>query len=83
MWDDGSLSIYDIDTKNIIEIEYSVKHYPERGGHCGINDGKISILQMRVYNNIVVDYNKGWILPPDKKNKAVMNAYNQLLAKFN
>lgn len=62
MWTKGSIDGYD----------YTVKHY-EIGSEFGINEGRISKLDIRKDGRIVVNYDRGWdIEPTDEQAKAVL-----------
>lgn len=68
-------------TKGTIDgFDYCIKHY-EEGSIYGINEGRISKLEMRKGGCIVANYDRGWDIEP--KGKTVLSTYEKLLAKFN
>lgn len=68
-------------TKGTIDgFTYCVKHF-EEGSPFGINEGRISKLDMRKDDRIVVNYDRGWDIKP--KGKAVQAAYQKILDQFN
>ena len=80
MWHEGSISIPDND--NTIIAHYYVKSF-DKGSEYGINGGRISKLQIRINNEIVVNYDRGWDVEPDINNQVVMVAYYICLKDYN
>ncbi len=76
MWSEGT-----IETKGV-KVFYQVKHY-DVGSEFGIEGSKISKLAMTVDGEIVAHYERGWDIRPDKNIPAVMNAYREILKKYN
>lgn len=70
MWTKGTINGFD----------YCIKHY-EEGSIYGINEGRISKLEMRKNGRIVANYDRGWDIEP--KGETVLKAYKKLLDKFN
>ena len=58
MWKKGSLYI-----KGII-LSYSAKVYDE-GSEFGINEGRISKLEVRKDGELIINYDRGWDLKPE------------------
>jgi len=70
MWTTGTVGGY----------KYAVKHY-EVGSYYGINDGKISKLEIRKDGKILVNYDRGWDVEP--QGAEVIEIYEALLDRFN
>lgn len=75
MWSKGSLNI------NGTECSYWVKHYDEPSETYGINEGRISKLEIRIAGKATCNYDRGWDIRP--QDAATRKAYAQLLKKFN
>lgn len=61
-------------------FEYFVKNY-EEGSVYGINEGRISKLEIRKDGRILVNYDRGWDIEPT--DKAVTAVYEKLLTMYN
>lgn len=61
-------------------FEYFVKNY-EEGSVYGINEGRISKLEIRKDGRILVNYDRGWDIEPT--DKAVIAVYEKLLTMYN
>ena len=74
MWTKGKITVEGV------TFEYWMKHFEEPS--CfGINEGRISKLELREGGKVVLNYDRGWdIRPRTKKAKA---ALEQLLKEFN
>ncbi len=75
MWEKGSIEI------NCVVYDWSAKVFDD-GSLFGINGGRISKLQIKQSDNILVNYDRGWDIKPDEKDKDLMNVYQQILEKF-
>ena len=62
MWSKGSLNI------NGTECSYWVKHYDEPSETYGINEGRISKLEIRVNGKTTCNYDRGWDIEPADEN---------------
>jgi flagellar hook protein FlgE len=70
MWSNGKIDGY----------EYSVKHF-ENGSEFGIDEGRISKIEIRKDGNILANYDRGWdIEPKDATVKAILI---KLLERYN
>ncbi len=70
MWGIGELDGY----------EFYVKHF-EIGSEYGINEGKISKLEIRKDGRTVANYDRGWDMEP--QDAATRKVYEKILEKFN
>lgn len=70
MWTSGKLNGYD----------FQIKHY-EKGSVYGIDAGKISKLTISRNGRILVNYDRGWDIPP--QDEGVIKIYEHLLNLFN
>lgn len=68
-WTKGSVDGYD----------FTIKHF-ENGSDFGIDEGRISKLEIRKNGKILANYDRGWDVEP---NGAVKNVYDKILANFN
>lgn len=68
MWLEGTIGIPEDKTagKKYIEVHYVVKVYDEPS-KFGINNGKISKLQLKQNGEIVANYDRGWDIHPATK----------------
>ena len=64
---------------SILGFTFSIKHY-ERGSEHGIDGGRVSKLEIRKDNRILVNYDRGWDIEPTDETR---EAYNLILEKFN
>ena len=58
---------------------FYVKHY-DNGSPFGIDEGRVSKLEIRKDGRIVTNYDRGWDIEPADATKA---AYTEILAAFN
>ena len=75
MWEQGSLLI-----ENTV-VKYCVKHYEEPSEEYGIDGGRISKMELRINNNITLNYDRGWDIEPE--DEASQLAYAVLMKKYN
>lgn len=75
MWSKGSLNI------NGTEATYFVKHFEESSEVYGINEGRISKLEIRVNGKTTCNYDRGWDIEP--KDETTRKAYEELIRRFN
>ncbi len=75
MWVKGTIEL------NCVVYDYQAKVYAE-GSQFGINNGRISKLQVRQGDNILINYDRGWDIEPDKSDKDLMKVYQQILDKY-
>ena len=80
MWREGTIEIPVGDETKI--AHFWVKFY-EEGSEFGINGGRISKLEIRIDNKVVVHYDRGWDVKPDENNQAIMVAYYICLKDYN
>ena len=68
MWSEGTIGIPDgKDKAKYTTCHYWIKHYEEPSEIYGINKGKISKLEIRIKDNTVCSYDRGWDLKPTCK----------------
>lgn len=68
-------------TKGTIEgYNFCIKHF-EKGSEFGIDEGRISKLEIRRNGKIIANYDRGWDIRP--ANKDVKKVYDQLLKTYN
>jgi len=75
MWTKGSLNINGTDCK------FWVKHFEEGSEVYGINEGRISKLEIRVNGKTTCNYDRGWDIEP--QDATTKKAYAELLKRFN
>lgn len=68
-------------TKGTIDgFDYCIKHY-EEGSIYGINNGRISKLEMRKDDVIIANYDRGWDIKPE--GEEAQAALAMILEEFN
>lgn len=67
------------------ELKIEMKFYPYAGSDNGINGGRISKLAITDESDgsLLLNYDRGWDIKPDPKNKNLMEAYNYVLREHN
>ena len=70
MWTNGTINGF----------EFYAKRY-EEGSVYGINEGRISKLEIRKNGKTLANYDRGWDLEP--KGEALLATYEEILAKYN
>lgn len=82
MWSEGTIGIPDSkDTGKYTKCHYWVKHYEEPSEEYGINGGKVSKLMIKINEEIVCNYDRGWDIEPTCKEAEL--ALSILLNDFN
>lgn len=61
-------------------FSYCIKHY-EEGSIYGIDEGRISKLEMRKDGHIVANFDRGWDVEPT--GTATVAAYKKILKQYN
>ncbi len=74
MWTNGVIKI------DKTSVTFSVKHF-EEPSEFGIDEGRISKLELRVKGKIVANYDRGWDIEPT--DDAVEKALQYVLATYN
>lgn len=74
MWNNGVIT----DGEDV--YIYFIKHFNE-GSRFGINEGKISKLEIKRNNTMVVLYDRGWIIRPITKVETAI--YNMIIELYN
>ena len=74
MWTNGVIKI------DKTSVTFSVKHF-EEPSEFGIDEGRISKLELRVKGKIVANYDRGWDIQPT--DEAVEKALKYVLATYN
>ena len=80
-WHEGTIGIPQNDGSSKI-AHYWVKAYDE-GSAYGINEGKISKLQITIDGETVASYDRGWDIEPAEDDEATQIAYCILLNEYN
>ena len=80
-WHEGTIGIPQKDGSSKI-AHYWVKAYDE-GSAYGINEGKISKLQITIDGETVASYDRGWDIEPAEDDEATQIAYCILLNEYN
>lgn len=62
-----------------LDLVFYAKVFPE-GSHYGIAGGKISKLEIRLGNEVLCRYDRGWDIQPSEE---VTPFYESILAQFN
>jgi hypothetical protein len=81
MWKKGTIGIPTGDEK-ITVAHYWCRHFDEPS-EWGIDEGRISKLEIRIDGKTVVEYDRGWNVEPDEENDIVMAAYGILMKEYN
>ena len=81
LWHEGTIGIPQKDGSSKI-AHYWVKAYDE-GSAYGINEGKISKLQITIDGEMVASYDRGWNIEPAEDAEATQIAYCILLNEYN
>lgn len=79
MWEQGVIEIPDKAGKNV-SCCYWVKKF-EEGSSWGINNGKISKLEIKIDETTVCKYERGWDIKPTCENAEI--ALSILLNEYN
>jgi hypothetical protein len=74
MWTNGVIKI------DKTSVTFSVKHF-EEPSELGIDEGRISKLELRVKGKIVANYDRGWDV--ESSDDAVVKALQYVLATYN
>ena len=74
MWTKGTIKV------DGVEINYFIKHF-EKGSMYGIDDGRISKLELRADGIIIANYDRGWDIEP--VTPTAKQALKEVLAKYN
>lgn len=80
LWKEGTIGV-PVEGKTVI-AHYMAKVYDEPSVY-GINEGRISKLQIKIDDVAVVEYERGWVLEPDESNQAAQIALAILLNEWN
>lgn len=80
-WHEGTIGIPQKEGSYKV-AHYWVKAYDE-GSAYGINEGKISKLQITIDGETVVSYDRGWDLKPAEDDEVAQIAYCILLNEYN
>lgn len=80
LWHEGVIAVPT--DEGYISAQYWVKAYDE-GSEYGINEGRISKLEIRIGGKAVAGYDRGWWKEPDETDEATMIAYRILLKEYN
>ena len=80
LWKEGTIGI-PVDGKTII-AHYLAKVYDEPSVY-GINEGRISKLQIKIDGVEVAAYDRGWDLEPEESNQAAQVALAIILNDWN
>lgn len=80
-WHEGTIGIPQKDGSSKI-AHYWVKAYTRKSEY-GINGGRISKLRIKIDNEVVADYDRGWNTKPDENNETIMVAYYICLKSYN
>lgn len=81
LWHEGTIGIPQKDGSSKI-AHYWVKAYDE-GSAYGIDEGKISKLQITIDGEMVASYDRGWNIEPAEDDEATQIAYCILLNEYN
>lgn len=81
LWHEGTIGIPQKNGSSKI-AHYWVKAYDE-GSVYGINEGKISKLEIKIDGETVASYDRGWNIEPTEDNEAALIAYSILLNEYN
>jgi hypothetical protein len=81
LWHEGTIGIPQKDGSSKI-AHYWVNAYNE-GSAYGINEGKISKLQITIDGETVASYDRGWDIEPAEDDEATQIAYCILLNEYN
>lgn len=81
LWHEGTIGIPQKNGNSKI-AHYWVKAYDE-GSAYGINEGKISKLEIKIDGETVVSYDRGWDIEPTEDNETALIVYSILLNEYN
>ena len=79
MWSKGTIGVPQEDA-SYIACKYWVKHY-EEGSEWGIDEGRISKLEIRINGKITANYDRGWDIEPE--DETTQTALAILLKEYN
>lgn len=79
LWHEGAIGIPTANGKRVTAL-YWVKAYDE-GSEYGIEEGKISKMEIRINGQTVCNYDRGWDIEPETE-EAIM-AYSILMHEYN
>lgn len=81
LWHEGTIGIPQKNGNSKI-AHYWVKAYDE-GSAYGINEGKISKLEIKIDGETVASYDRGWDIEPTEDNETALIVYSILLNEYN
>ncbi len=81
-WHEGTIGVPVKGSDKVKIAHYWVKAY-EEGSEYGINEGRISKLQIRIDGEITANYDRGWDIEPKEDDTATQIAYAILLNNYN
>ena len=81
LWKEGTIGIPVENNKTVI-AHYIAKVYDEPSEY-GINEGRISKLQIKIDGVAVAEYDRGWDLEPEESNQAAQVALAIILNDWN
>ena len=80
LWKEGTIGIP-------VNGETKIAHYwakvYDEGSIYGIDEGRISKLTIKIDDQTVVSYDRGWDIEPDENDEATMIAYSILMQEYN
>ena len=79
MWSKGTIGVPQKDG-SYSACKYWVKHY-EEGSEWGIDEGRISKLEIRINGKITANYDRGWDIEPE--DETTQTALAILLKEYN
>ena len=82
LWKEGTIGIKINKGKETKIAHYWAKVYDE-GSIYGIDEGRISKLQIKIDGKTVVSYDRGWEIEPDENDEATMIAYSIIIKDYN
>lgn len=80
MWHEGTIGIPVTESKDTKIAHFWVKVYDE-GSEFGINEGRISKLEIKIDGKTVARYDRGWDIEPEGETATI--AYSILLVDYN
>lgn len=81
LWKEGTIGIPLKNGEHVV-AHYLAKVYDEPSEY-GINEGRISKLQIKIDGVAVAEYDRGWGLEPDESNQAAQVALAIILNDWN
>ena len=81
LWREGTIGVTIKDEKRAKIVHYWAKVY-EEGSEYGINEGRISKLEVKVDGKTIIRYDRGWDIEPEEDDEVAKIALAIILNSY-